>query len=320
MRALYLCLAVLALAGCGGGGDEATPPATATATATTTDTTPTTTGEASTTALRVYFVRDELMGAAGRTSEGTQAVGAAALRQLLAGPSTEERAAGLGSEIPAGTELLGLSIADGVATVDLSKAFESGGGSTSMQLRVAQVVYTLTQFPTVKRVAFRIDGGPVEAIGGEGVVVDPPVGRAAFEDQTPTILVESPTPGEEVSSPLRVRGTANTFEATLNLRVLDASGKVLYDHFATATSGSGTRGTFDETIDFDVASDGPGRSSRTSTLPRTARRSTSSASPSSFGANVSSRRAGVAELVDAAGLGPAGRKPLEVRVLSPAYS
>lgn len=253
---MYLCLAVLALAGCGGGGDEATPPATATAT--TTDTTPTTTGEASTAALRVYFVRDELMGAAGRTFEGTQAVGAAALRQLLAGPSAEERAAGLGSEIPAGAELLGLSIADGVATADLSKAFESGGGSTSMQLRVAQVVYTLTQFPTVKRVAFRIDGRPVEAIGGEGVVVDPPVGRAAFEDQTPTILVESPTPGEEVSSPLRVRGTANTFEATLNLRVLDASGKVLYDHFATATSGSGTRGTFDETIDFDVASDGPG--------------------------------------------------------------
>ena len=30
------------------------------------------------------------------------------------------------------------------------------------------------------------------------------------------------------------------------------------------------------------------------------------------------RRAGVAELGDAAGLGPAGRKPLEVRVLSPA--
>jgi hypothetical protein len=31
-----------------------------------------------------------------------------------------------------------------------------------------------------------------------------------------------------------------------------------------------------------------------------------------------SRRAGVAELADAAGLGPVGRKPLEVQILSPA--
>jgi hypothetical protein len=127
-----------------------------------------------------------------------------------------------------------------------------------MQLRVAQVVYTLTQFPSVKRVQFKIDGKPVEAIGGEGVVVDPPVGRKAFEKQTPAILVESPTPGSVVTSPLRVRGTANTFEATLNLRLLDGSGKVLYDNFTTATSGSGTRGTFEQTIPFTISKDGPG--------------------------------------------------------------
>ena len=36
------------------------------------------------------------------------------------------------------------------------------------------------------------------------------------------------------------------------------------------------------------------------------------------GASLSLHRAGVAELVDATGLGPVGRKPLEVRVLSPA--
>ena len=54
-----------------------------------------------------------------------------------------------------------------------------------MRLRVAQVVYTLTQFPTIQRVAFALDGTPVEAIGGEGVVVWPPVGRAAFQDLAP---------------------------------------------------------------------------------------------------------------------------------------
>ncbi len=121
-----------------------------------------------------------------------------------------------------------------------------------MALRVAQVVYTLTQFPTVARVAFRLDGEPVDAIGGEGVVVSPPVDRSDFEAQTPAILVESVGPGDEVSSPLRVTGTANTFEATLNLRLVGGGGEVLYDDFATATSGTGTRGTFDVTIEFDA--------------------------------------------------------------------
>jgi spore germination protein GerM len=258
VRALSLCVAVLALAGCSGGDDDAAP-TTPTTTASGTTSTPTETGGvASTTPLRVYFVRLERMGAAGREVQATPAVGAAALRELLAGPTAEDQGADLGSEIPSGTKLNGLTIDNGVATVDLSKAFESGGGSTSMQLRVAQVVYTLTQFPSVKRVQFKIDGKPVEAIGGEGVVVDPPVGRKAFEKQTPAILVESPTPGSVVTSPLRVRGTANTFEATLNLRLLDGSGKVLYDNFTTATSGSGTRGTFEQTIPFTISKDGPG--------------------------------------------------------------
>ncbi len=258
MRALWLTVAVLALAGCAGGGDDAAPTSPTTTASESTSTPTETDGQASTTPLRVYFVRFERMGTAGRDVQPTAAVGAAALRELLAGPTETDRAAGLDSEIPDGTRLNGLSIDDGVATVDLSRAFQSGGGSTSMQLRVAQIVYTLTQFPTVKRVRFRIDGQPVEAIGGEGVVVDPPVGRAAFERQTPAILVESPTPGSVVTSPLRVRGTANTFEATLNLRLLDASGKVLYDNFTTATSGSGTRGTFEQTIPFTISKDGPG--------------------------------------------------------------
>jgi hypothetical protein len=121
-----------------------------------------------------------------------------------------------------------------------------------MLLRVAQVVHTVTQFPTVQRVAFRLDGEPVEAIGGEGVVVSPPVDRGDFEDQAPAILVESVGPGDEVASPLRVLGTANTFEATLNLRLVAEDGTVLHDDFATATSGTGTRGTFEVTIEFDA--------------------------------------------------------------------
>ena len=257
MRRALLLVLVAALAGCAGDDDAATTGAQPPTTATTAEE-PATTAGAEETTVRVYFVRGEDVGVAARRIERTRAVAAAAVRELVAGPSADDRAAGLTTAIPRGTRLLGVSIADGVATVDLSREFESGGGSASMQLRVAQVVYTLTQFPTAKRVLFRLDGDSVEAIGGEGVVVSPPVARGNFEEQTPPILVESPAPGATVSSPLRVRGTANTFEATLLLRVVDAAGSELYDDFTTATSGSGTRGTFDVTLEFEVRREGPG--------------------------------------------------------------
>jgi hypothetical protein len=105
-----------------------------------------------------------------------------------------------------------------------------------------EVVYTLTQFPTVRRVV--LDGRELT--------------RRGLEDVTPAILVESPLPYEAVSSPLRVTGTANTFEATFEYDLLDPAGKVISHHFETATSGSGTRGTFDFTIRF-TAPNGVGK-------------------------------------------------------------
>lgn len=250
--ALPLLLAA-ALAGCGGEERAAEEPSPAPPAATTAPEAP-----GPTTTLTIYFTRGEQVGAAHRVVPKTETPGAAAMEALLAGPTRAEAEAGLGTVIPEGTRFLGLSIEGGVATVDLSREFESGGGSLSMRMRIAQVVHTLTFFPTVEKVAFRLGGEPVEAIGGEGVVVDPPVDRADFEDLAPAILVESPAVGDSVTSPLRLRGTANTFEATFMIRLEDAQGRALAEDFATATSGSGTRGTFDVTLPFEVAEAGPG--------------------------------------------------------------
>ncbi len=236
-----LLAAALGFVAAGCNGDE---PATPTTSAPTTDTTPETTSP-ETMSVAAYHLRDGKIVPVRRTVERTPAVARASLDALLDGPTTEERAAGLASAIPADTALLDLSVADGVATVDLSGAFDDGGGSASMSGRVAQIVATLTRFPTIERVAFRLDGEATDTIGGEGVVVDPPIGRRAIEDQTPQILVESPLPGDEVSSPIRLRGTANVFEATVSLEVRDAADEVLLETFTTATSGTGTRGTFD---------------------------------------------------------------------------
>ena len=233
-----LGLAALA-AGCDGAGDGDSS-----ATTTTTATTPTTTSPGAT-SVAVYFLRDGKVAPVRRRVPATMAVARAAMRALLAGPSEAERDAGLVSAIPEGTSLRDIALADGVATVDLDGRFDEGGGSASMLGRVAQVVATLTRFSTVRRVGFRLDGEPVDAIGGEGVVVSPPVGRLGIEQQTPQILVESPLPGERVTSPIRVRGTANVFEATVSFEVRDEHGKVVLRSFTTATSGTGTRGTFE---------------------------------------------------------------------------
>src|SRR5262249_58493080 len=101
---------------------------------------------------------------------------------------------GLTSAIPSGTKLLGISVENGVATVDLTSDYQSGGGSTSMQTRLGQVVYTLTQFPTVQKVRFRLDGNPVDVFSSEGIVLDHPVGRPDYANLLPAILRPHPPP------------------------------------------------------------------------------------------------------------------------------
>jgi hypothetical protein len=189
-----------------------------------------------------------------RTQEATPRIGTAAMESLIAGPDTQEQAAAVGSQIPAGTQLLGLNVDNGVATVDLTSEFESGGGSASMNMRIAQVVYTLTQFPTVKGVLFQLDGQRVDVLGGEGVIVDQPVTRKDYRSLLPAILVTSPQIGEKVGNPVTVSGTANVFEANVTVEIVDASGKVLGRTFTTATCGTGCRGTFSVEVPYEVSS------------------------------------------------------------------
>lgn len=222
----------------------------------TTSTAPTAVGRVFT--VNAYFARDEKIAAASRTTAITQGAGAAAMRLLLQGPTEVERKNGMTSAIPEGTTLLGVDIKNGIATVDLTKEYGSGGGSLSMMTRLAQVVFTLTQFPTVHGVEFMLDGKPINVLGGEGIIIDHPMTRADYEDLSPAILVESPTLGGTVSSPLRVTGTANVFEAVFRINIVDGGGLIIADERVQASSGTGTRGTFDVTIKYPAGHAGQG--------------------------------------------------------------
>lgn len=261
LLAAFLAVAVVAaLAGCGD-DEESTTTSGPAATSSTrpsagSDTSTTDASSSGTTVVRVYFARDEAVATSGRTVR-TPDVAGAAMEALLEGPDDRDVELGMSTAIPDGTRLLDLAVADGVATVDLSSAFESGGGSLSMQLRVAQVVFTLTQFDSVDTVEFRLDGRPVEAVGGEGVMVDG-IDRTAVAGVTPPILVESPVPDQPVSSPLTITGMSNTFEGTVQYAVTDGEGLIVAEGFTTATAGNGTFGTFEATVEFDPESPGVG--------------------------------------------------------------
>ena len=232
MRRLgVVVLASALLAGCGGGSEpavETTPtdaaaPATTSAITTTIEAPRTTATEPDELVLRLYFLQDGQLAATSRRVVSTRAVGRAALAALADGPSAAERELGFTTACAADQlDAATLSITNGDAAI--VPRLEGACG--------AQAGWTLLQFPTVSRV--------------NGAA------RSDLEQRAPAILVDSPVPFQAVSSPLRVAGTANTFEATLEYDLLGGHGEKLAHRFVTATSGNGMRGTFDVTIPFDV--------------------------------------------------------------------
>lgn len=211
------------------------------------------TASSGSTAVRLYLLRTggTLAPVYRQVPVRSSAVATAALNALLSGPTATERAAGLGTAIPTGTALHRVTVRNGTADVDLTPAYTTGGGTLSMTARVGEIVYTVTQFPTVQRVTFRIDGEPLTVLGGEGIMLDRPVTRAGYESLLPPVFIENPAMGQPVTSPVRVQGLANVFEGQFRVEVRDARGRVVAGTGAMASMGR--FGSFAVTLSFTVA-------------------------------------------------------------------
>lgn len=116
-----------------------------------------------------------------------------------------------------------VTVANGTARVALPRASDP---------RVAAIVFTLTQFPTVER---------VDVAGRAGLT------RDDFATYVPPILVDRPAPGARVPRMFHVSGTASVFEATLVVQTV-RDGKPLERKTVTASEGAPGRGTFDATM------------------------------------------------------------------------
>lgn len=83
-----------------------------------------------------------------------------ALEELIKGPNEEETKLGYFTSLPTSgkIQIQKLVIKDGIAQVDFSKELEQGiGGSCRVSAIRAQIIKTLEQFPSVKKVIISID-------------------------------------------------------------------------------------------------------------------------------------------------------------------
>lgn len=115
--------------------------------------------------------------ATARTPEG---FATESLKMLLASTGKEDKQT---STIPAGTKLLSSKLKSDGLHIDLSKEFTEGGGSTSMQSRVAQILYTATSRAPDMPVWIAVEGKQLETLGGEGVEIKQPLTRSAFQQE-----------------------------------------------------------------------------------------------------------------------------------------
>lgn len=108
----------------------------------------------------------------------------------------------LDTAIPLNTRLISIQVDQNVATVDLSEEFETGATGVPLALRLAQIVFTLTEKETqILNVFFSIEGAPVPVLTGDGVVIeDRPVTRLDYERFAPpaprkAVAKATPSPG-----------------------------------------------------------------------------------------------------------------------------
>jgi len=193
-----------------------------------------------------FFIRDGVVAPGERYIVAASDPKVDVLRSL-ANPLTDtEKAAGLMNGVPEGENFVkSLKIDNGTATLDVTRPFETR--ETPMQ--VAQVVYTLTQFPDISKVKFLVEG---QDNGATGV---PPIGRDGVGRYLPDVLVDSPWPTMKSPHAVKVSGDLDPRFSSLEYRLEDPFGTEIAKGSITAKFGTG-RKKFDTTIEVPPSTTG----------------------------------------------------------------
>lgn len=92
-----------------------------------------------------------------------EGIAKAVLARMVDSPENVSALAGTEFQLPlpAGTEVLGMTIRDGLAVVDFGPEFLEFADANHERLAIDAVLYTLTEFSTIDQVEFRVAGHPL---------------------------------------------------------------------------------------------------------------------------------------------------------------
>ncbi len=150
--------------------------------------------------VKVWFLQGEQLVSASRIGSTPRA----AVQELLKDPTPPEYKLGYRTYIPNGTTVRGLTVANGMATVDLSLDFALGNAQ-SLDARISQLVHTASGFDGVTRLQLLVDGGTAYGMF-PGIVTALPITLKELE--TPDVPVWTATlaaPGTAVPDLLPLR-------------------------------------------------------------------------------------------------------------------
>lgn len=88
-----------------------------------------------------------------------------AIKELLRGPSEEEKGQGFFTSINQGSNVQTINVESGIATVDFTEDLNIGvAGSCKVQAIRSQITETLKQFPEIKDVVISVNGNSEEIL------------------------------------------------------------------------------------------------------------------------------------------------------------
>lgn len=184
----------------------------------------------------------------------------AAVQELISGTPTTPGATPI---FPQNTRVLGVTVKDGLATVNFSREVleQTAVGSEGEALALQSVVNTLTEFPEIRAVSLQVEGQVDERTRdwwGHVGLYSQPFRRDLSRVYEPAIWVSHPIPGQVAAVPLLVRGSARVFEGNINARLLDGQGNVLARGTASASKNAPDRGDFELRLNFTPPGQGEG--------------------------------------------------------------
>ena len=189
----------------------------------------------------------------------TAAAARAALEELVHGtPQDPDHS----TPFPKASTINSVTVSNGVATVDWSaEVLDASVGAKVEALGIQSAVYTLSEFGSITKVRFTVEGmdhgrasngRPIEDWWGHVGLATQPWDRDAANDVLEPISLFSPIDGATSQGRISLAGEASVFEATVAILLRDASGKVIKDTFAMASAGAPDRGAFSKTITFTL--------------------------------------------------------------------